>query len=195
MPRNSLFLLLIWLLVWLPLLYHSVSGHDAYVRDACSVTRYQNLCVHSLAPFSIVAKQSPSKWARAGVAVTITEAKSVSQFLVDLNRNRTMRGRNRGALLDCVECLSDAIDNLHGALGVLRNLSGTTFEEQMEDVTTWLSAAMTDQGTCLDGFEGGKGTQVELLRNKVSGVTYVTSNALALVIKLATAGPESLMEP
>lgn len=109
--------------------------------------------------------------------------------------NRTMRGRNRGALLDCVECLSDAIDNLHMTLGVLRNLSGTTFEEQMEDVTTWLSAAMTDQGTCLDGFEGRKGKQVELLRNKVSEATCVTSNALALVVKLATTGPESLIQP
>ncbi|KAH7836688.1 hypothetical protein Vadar_004377 [Vaccinium darrowii] len=106
-----------------------------------------------------------------------------------------MRGRNSGALSDCIECFSDAIDNLHETLAVLRNLSETTFVNQMDDVTTWLNAAMTDEETCLDGFEGQRGKQVELLRNKVSNVTCVTSNALALVNKLATAGPESLIEP
>ncbi|KAJ7972965.1 Invertase/pectin methylesterase inhibitor family protein [Quillaja saponaria] len=59
------------------------SGNN-YVRDACSVTRYKDLCMHSLASFSDEAKSSPSKWARAGVSVTISEVKIVAAELIKL---------------------------------------------------------------------------------------------------------------
>ncbi|XP_057504338.1 pectinesterase inhibitor 6-like [Actinidia eriantha] len=168
---------------------------NSYVREACSVTRYRDLCVHSLAPFSTTAKRNPSTWARAGVSVTISEAKSVAQYLMKVKSQGSMRGRNRVALNDCIECFQDAIDNLHRSLGVLRKLIDPRFYAQLWDVTTWLSAAMTGQDTCLDGFDGQKGKDVKLLLNRVSNVTYITSNALALVNHLATTGLESLDDP
>lgn len=161
---------------------------DDYVQDACSVTRYQDLCIHSLASFSSTAKNNPSKWARAGVAVTISEAKRVGRYLAALRK-----GRHKMALSDCVECFQDTLDNLHKSLGVLRKLSATEFGSQVEDVTTWVSAALTDEDTCLDGFEEQKGKRVRGLINRVTNVTYMTSNALALVNKLATTGPECLI--
>ncbi|KAJ6873453.1 hypothetical protein NC651_032356 [Populus alba x Populus x berolinensis] len=161
---------------------------DTYVREACSVTRYHDLCVHSLASFSHTAGRSPSKWARAGVSVTIGEAKNASQYLNKLKKDRIMRGRNRIALSDCIECFQDAIDNLHRSLGILRKLDATNFDTQMGDLVTWLSAALTDEDTCLDGFEDQSSKQVKMLHNQVSRVTYITSNALALANKLAAAG-------
>ncbi|TQD84197.1 hypothetical protein C1H46_030287 [Malus baccata] len=62
----------------------------------------------------------------------------------------------------------------------------------MADLNTWLSAALTNGDTCLDGFEGQKGKPVKLLQDRVLKVTYITSNALALVNKLATTGLGSL---
>lgn len=167
-----------------------------YVQDACSVTRYRDLCIHSLASFSNTAKHNPSRWARAGVSVTITEAKRVAQYLEILkNSNKTTnvtRGRNKVVLFDCVECFEDTLDNLHKSLGVLRKLSVREFSSQVEDVTTWVSAALTDEDTCLDGFDEQKGKRVRILINRVLNLTYMTSNALALVNKLATTGPECL---
>ncbi|XP_021906963.1 pectinesterase inhibitor 6 [Carica papaya] len=168
----------------------SASGNsNSYVRDACSVTQYQALCIKSLASFSRVAKNSPSKWARAGVSVTITESKSVARYLYRLSKSKHIRGRNRVAVFDCIECFGDAIDLLHRSLGILRKLSARNFDAQMSDLTTWLSAALTDTDTCLDGFEGQtKSRYLKLLRIKTLNATYITSNALALVNKLATTG-------
>ncbi|KAK3021050.1 hypothetical protein RJ639_047297 [Escallonia herrerae] len=105
-----------------------------------------------------------------------------------------MRGRNRIALSDCIDCFQDAIDNLHDSLNVLRSLTGKTFGSKIGDITTWVSGALTDQDTCLDGFDSVQNIrQVTLVQNLVTYVTYVTSNALALVSKLATTGPESLI--
>jgi len=165
------------------------------VREACKVTRYQNLCMRSLAPFSNGAGRSPSKWARAGVSVTIGEVKNVRAYLANLTKHGRLRGRNKVALLDCVETIADALGELHRSLNVLRRLSRSTFGTQMGDLNTWISAALTDQDTCLDGFQGKNGRTIQLLQKRVLKAYYITSNALALVNKLATTGLGSISDP
>ncbi|KVH94469.1 pectinesterase inhibitor 6 [Cynara cardunculus var. scolymus] len=181
------FVLLSWLTP--PLCSWASGRDDSYVLDACSVTRYQDLCIHSLASYSNIAKKDPSKWARAGVSVTIGETKNTTRYLVALKKRNRLKGRNRMALFDCLEVFQDTLDNLHKSLGVLRKLSDEIFDAQMEDITTWMSTALTDEDTCLDGFGGQNGEQVKLLERKVTRVSYFTSNALALVAKLASDGP------
>ncbi|KAL5060560.1 hypothetical protein RYX36_032164 [Vicia faba] len=161
------------------------------VKEACSVTRYKNLCIHTLAQFSNTAGRTPSKWARAGVSVTIGEVKNVQAYLKNLKSSGNMKGRNKVALLDCIETFGYALDELHKSLGVLRRLSKKTFSTQMGDLNTWISSALTDEDTCLDGFEGENERRIKLLQNKVQNVSYITSNALALVNKLASTGFES----
>ncbi|KAM6540944.1 hypothetical protein CsatB_005391 [Cannabis sativa] len=172
------------------------SRGDKYVRNACSVTRYRSLCIRTLAPFSSAAKESPVLWARAGVSVTLSEAKDTAQYLMKLNRNNNNRTRSgkgnyfRAAVSDCVELFDNAVDELHQSLRVMRNLSKRTFGTQMGDVNTWLSAALTDADTCLEGLEGLKRRrEVNPLRSKVSRASYTASNALALVNKLAATVP------
>ncbi|KAG2260910.1 hypothetical protein Bca52824_080204 [Brassica carinata] len=63
------------------------SKRNSYVQNACSVTHYQALCVQTLAPFSSVAKNSPSKWARAGVSVAISDNKDVLRSLLKMRRS------------------------------------------------------------------------------------------------------------
>lgn len=175
----------------------SAKGNDNNVREACRVTRYPEICVHSLASFSSTAGRSPSKWARAGVSVTISEVKNLQAYLANLKKYNSLRGRNRVALSDCIESFADALDELHRSLGVLRRLSRSTFGTQMGDLNTWVSAALTEEDTCLDGFEGQKERlrHIKLLKNRVLNVSYMTSNALALVNKLATTGLESDTDP
>ncbi|PIN07205.1 Pectinesterase [Handroanthus impetiginosus] len=189
-------ILVLLLFITLPCSYASqAKNRNNYVEDACSVTRYRNLCIRTLASFSNTAKHNPSIWARAGVSVTIGEAKKVSKYLATLKRNKRgnpFRGRNKIALSDCIESFQDTLDNLHRSLFVLRKLSIREFTSQLEDVITWVSAALTDEDTCLDGFNEQKGNHVKFLTNRVSNVTYMTSNALAIVNKLATTGPECL---
>lgn len=52
---------------------------------------------------------------------------------------------------------------------------------------TWVSAALTDETTCMDGFagKGMDGKIKESVRAQVVAVARVTSNALALVNNFA----------
>jgi pectinesterase inhibitor-like protein len=120
--------------------------------------------------------------------VTIREVKNVQAYLANMKQHGRVKGRNRVALSDCIETFADALDELHRSLGVLRRLSRSTFGTQMGDLNTWISAALTDEDTCLDGFQGENERKIKLLRNRVMKTYYITSNALALVNKLATTG-------
>lgn len=197
-PFSNVIVMLFTLLSILTFLHSTlcVANGENYVQEACSVTRYQDICVRSLASYSNKAKRSPSRWARAGVSVTLADVKFVSQYLDTMRRRSHIRGkRNRAALADCVECIHDALDSLHKSLGVLRRLSVGGFNEQMSDVLTWLSAALTNEDTCINGFDSRRGRsnkQIKRLCDKVQNASYITSNALALVDKLATAGLQDL---
>ncbi|GKV22165.1 hypothetical protein SLEP1_g32050 [Rubroshorea leprosula] len=198
MERTEIFLSFSLLVCILNLGGSAFGKANDYVRDACSVTRYQDLCIHSLAPFSHIAKRSPSKWARAGVSVTLAEVKEVAQYLTKLKKSKHVIGRKGVALSDCVEVFGNAVDELHKSLAVLRKLNARNFEEQIEDLTTWLSAVLTDEDTCLEGLKGTdclSRKELRMLQNRVLNTTYFTSNALALVNKLATTGLGSFDGP
>ncbi|CAF1840470.1 BnaC04g20020D [Brassica napus] len=54
----------------------------------------------------------------------------------------------------------------------------------MSDVKTWVSAALTNDDTCMDGFgqsAGAKAAVKDLVRGHVIKVSRMTSNALALI--------------
>ncbi|XP_071717425.1 pectinesterase inhibitor 6-like [Rutidosis leptorrhynchoides] len=186
MVCNSVTLVTFVLLSWLTT---PSCSWGSYVKDACSVTRYQDICIDSLSSYSKTAKTDPSKWARAGVSVTIGETNNATRYLVGLKKKNCMKGRNRVAVLDCVDVFQDALDRLHQSLGVLRRLNAETFETEMEDITTWISTALTDEDTCLEGFEGQDVEEIKSLKSKVTRASCLTSNALALVAKLASSGP------
>ncbi|KAJ4956484.1 hypothetical protein NE237_013267 [Protea cynaroides] len=187
----SIALLLLACVTWQTLAWSNMA--DDYVKDACNVTQYQDLCIHSLAPFSKWARQDPCRWAQAAVSVTTDETKRVTHYVINLKKNETLRGtREQRTLSDCIECFGDSIDNLHKSLGELRSLKSVTFDTQMKNVQTWMSAGLTSEDTCLDGFNGYKERQVKNLCNRVLNVTYMNSNALALVNKLAEDGGGSI---
>ncbi|KAI8030579.1 hypothetical protein LOK49_LG01G01327 [Camellia lanceoleosa] len=59
---------------------------------------------------------------------------------------------------------------------------GKDFLWHMSNVETWVSAALTDENTCLDGFSGRAldGNVKASIKARVTNVAQVTSNALAL---------------
>ncbi|KAL3647454.1 hypothetical protein CASFOL_008422 [Castilleja foliolosa] len=62
-------------------------------------------------------------------------------------------------------------------------IKGSNFEMTMSDVQTWVSAALTDEETCMDGFAGKfmNGAAKTAVRGRILNVAHMTSNALALI--------------
>ncbi|CAF1874647.1 unnamed protein product [Brassica oleracea var. botrytis] len=166
-----------------------VTRYSRYIKNACSVTQNQQLCFRTLWPFAIVAKNNSSKWARASVAVTITDTKQILRLLLK-TRSSAVGKRERVALSDCRELFVDSLGNLYKSLAVLRKLDADEFQQQMSDLATWLSSALTDEDTCLDGFEETsiRSSTVRMIRRRATRCMQLCSNALALLNKLAYDG-------
>lgn len=96
-------------------------------------------------------------------------------------------------MTDCVEELSDAVDELRksieemGQMGRSRS-SSTNFGLMVNDVQTWVSAALTDESTCTDGFQGNamNGKMKVEVRGRIVNIAHLTSNALALINRFAS---------
>ncbi|CAA6666820.1 unnamed protein product [Spirodela intermedia] len=162
-----------------------------FIRTSCRSTRYPALCEHSLTGFAGAVRRNPRQLAQTALAVTIYRARSASTFVGHLmDGARKIRSREAGAVRDCIENVSDSVDRLRRSVAEFGRMGkpGTpSFAWHLSNVQTWVSAALTDETTCLDGFSG---TNVDAamktaIRRKIVGLAQETSNALALVNRIA----------
>lgn len=115
-----------------------------------------------------------------------------------LSKAKTRHGlmpRDAEALSDCVEELRDSVEELKRSIEEMgvgfrkKENNGTSeFGLRMSDIETWVSAALTDEDTCVDGFSekfmNGSSSSSEIkstVRGHIMNVAHMTSNALALV--------------
>lgn len=54
----------------------------------------------------------------------------------------------------------------------------------MSNVQTWVSAALTNEDTCVDGFQDVDGKVKSDVKRRITNVAKVTSNALCMINQL-----------
>ncbi|KAE8675981.1 hypothetical protein F3Y22_tig00111640pilonHSYRG00217 [Hibiscus syriacus] len=123
------------------------------VRSSCVHASYPTLCFR-LSSYSGPAN-TPRDLAQAAVKVSMSRARWVSTFLTTRVTGKSKR--ERVALSDCVDQMSESMEELSKTLRELKHLRGETFGFQMSNALTWASAALTNEDTCLDGFQGVDG--------------------------------------
>ncbi|KAH6761223.1 Plant invertase/pectin methylesterase inhibitor superfamily protein [Perilla frutescens var. frutescens] len=151
----------------------------------CSAATYPTLCYSSLSSQASAIKQNPKL-----LTVSLKTAVSTSADMVKLSHAAGMTPREVSAMQDCVEELSDTVDQLRNSMAEMKQLTkgGTNFALLINDVQTWVSAALTDEDTCMDGFDGKfmNGGVKTAVRGKIVNVAHLTSIALALINNYAS---------
>lgn len=115
----------------------------------------------------------------------------LTQPFIYTYRSPRFKRREYLAIKDCIEVLGNSVDRLAQSVKELGRaghaVASEDFMWKMSNVQTWVSAALTDETTCVDGFSGRamEGKVKRLIRFKVVHVAQVTSNALALVNQFA----------
>ncbi|KAG2711095.1 hypothetical protein I3843_04G055300 [Carya illinoinensis] len=158
-----------------------------FIRTSCKSTIYPSLCFSSLSAHANSIQTSPQLLASTALNVTLSSAQSTSSLMVRLSKTRGMSPRVAVAMTDCVEELSDSVDELRQSIAEMGNLKGSNFKLMINDIQTWVSAALTDESTCTDGFQGNSmnGKVKTTVRGKIVKVAQLTSNALALINRYA----------
>ncbi|XP_014492871.1 21 kDa protein [Vigna radiata var. radiata] len=176
-----------------------------FIRTSCSFTTYPRLCYTSLARHAELIQTNRVLLTGAALNVTLASAKSTAAVVSMMAKSQGLKPREVAAMKDCVEVLSDSVDELRRSIDGMTHLRTSNFEMTMSDLQTWVSAALTDENTCTDGFQesatatataaaatttttiAGTNTKTRV-RGLVVQVAQLTSNALALINQLANQG-------
>ncbi|KAL5728169.1 hypothetical protein ACHQM5_001282 [Ranunculus cassubicifolius] len=191
MAKLTLTILLILSILSLTSIAHSATtpSPSPFIKSSCSLTRYPALCIKSLSSYASTIQESPKEIAEAALTVSLSSANSAKAYVIQMSKSIGLKGREYQVMKDCVETVADSVDRLSMSIGELRHM-GTgeqSFIWHMSNVQTWVSAAETDENTCMDGFAGHAmdGKLKTSIKSKLLHVIQVTSNALALVNRFA----------
>ncbi|XP_045819192.1 probable pectinesterase/pectinesterase inhibitor 61 [Trifolium pratense] len=156
------------------------------ISRTCSKTRYPSLCINSLLDFPGSTAASEQQLVHISFNMThrhISKALFASSGLSYAVSN----SRVRAAYEDCLELMDESMDSIRMSMDSLTTMSSTLSRDDepsnaagSEDVMTWLSAALTNQDTCMEGFEDISGTVKDQMVNNLKDLSELVSNSLAI---------------
>ncbi|KAF3775247.1 hypothetical protein EJ110_NYTH50906 [Nymphaea thermarum] len=159
--------------------YAATAEDYLYVKNACASTLYPSLCFSSLSSHADRIRRNPRNL--VGVAISVTLSSVTDAAIYMLSMRQTSGGNaEKLALSDCTKMLADAASQMRASMKELKALKRQTLRWQLSNVQTWMSAALTNEGTCTDGFDGLDEAVGGAVSGKIGCVTEMTSNALAL---------------
>lgn len=151
------------------------------VHHACSSTLYPEFCVSSVSSFpGLSERPRPMEILKAVVNLSINAVKKAKARARSLSRPG-LDQRQRGALQDCFELFDNTLDELHGTLSDLKNATFMSIPQHAADLETLMSAAITNQYTCIDSFTLCKGNLKQNLLGGLKNISHLVSSSLAMV--------------
>ncbi|XP_020575570.1 pectinesterase inhibitor 9-like [Phalaenopsis equestris] len=157
---SILHIALLFTVILPPAVAATTNSTDFILRN-CAVTLYPHLCYTSLKPYAPAVHQSQLTLAIAAANVSLARIKAASFQAARLRRNCT--GRLSEALSDCVDSLRTAADLTRQSVEEIQKLGpeakagGPGFSWGVSNAQTWMSAALTNEDTCIDDFDGVSG--------------------------------------
>ncbi|KAH7683458.1 Pectinesterase protein [Dioscorea alata] len=174
-----------------------VSGSDgdslAFIKKSCDSTLYPDLCFSSLSRYAASVHSDPIRLAWLATNVTIGRLRYISSHISSVRRTAVVGegGREAAALKDCAETMGDAVDLARSSASEIGKLTapstvGTEIAWRVSNAQTWMSAVMTNEDTCTDGFAAVPGRLKTDICGRIRWAHKYTSNALALLNKLVS---------
>ncbi|KAJ3676125.1 hypothetical protein LUZ60_003537 [Juncus effusus] len=157
----------------------------------CEGTLYPDLCASTLSTIPDLHKKSLPDVICSAINKTVIEVQSSSANCSEYLKYRSLDQRQHLAVTDCLELLDETLDELSNAVSGLESSPN----KHVSDVQTVLSAAMTNQYTCLDGFSYIKGKNIrQYIEGRLNHVSRLVSNCLAMVKKIPPKQRRKTME-
>jgi pectinesterase len=163
---------------------HQVSASMKAVQAICQPTDYRATCEKSLSE-AAGNTTDPKELIKVAFKVAmgqISEAVKRSSVLQELEKDP----RASQALQNCRELMDYAINDLQQSFDKLGIFDVSKLDDFLADLKIWISASITYQETCLDGFQNTTGTAGEKMRKALNASAEMTSNGLAIVSEIYT---------
>ncbi|KAL6545010.1 putative pectinesterase/pectinesterase inhibitor 22 [Orobanche hederae] len=110
----------------------------------------------------------------------LNEARSTIDKIATFN-TLSISHREQLAIEDCRELLDFSVTELTWSMSEMHNVrSGLKNLQSDGNIKAWLSAALSNQDTCIEGFEGTDRRLERFIRGSLSQVTQLIGNVLTL---------------
>ncbi|KAF7824893.1 pectinesterase inhibitor 4-like [Senna tora] len=161
---------------------HESQTYKLFILNSCNSSTYPSICYQSLSPFASKIRSDPFTLCNVSLSLALKAAVKTRSVISDiLNSNLTATAT---VLRDCLENVEDSVEELKESLEEMAHL----VEEKRNDdevdrafrvstIQTAVSAAITDDSTCSDGFdeENVDGGVREKIRKSVLNVERMTT--------------------
>ncbi|KAK3152772.1 hypothetical protein QOZ80_2BG0163340 [Eleusine coracana subsp. coracana] len=173
----------------------SMTSSSSFLRERCATTLDADLCYDSLLPHAAEFQTSHVRLARVAADVAAAHLRAL---LANMKEELLKTGTSAAgdALHDCASTVSAAANLVRQSSAELAGLDSNNVSEEddgssrrrairwgLSNAKTWLSAAITNEGTCADGIKeaGAAAGKVVDVDAGVAESRQHTSIALALV--------------
>ncbi|XP_054804508.1 putative pectinesterase/pectinesterase inhibitor 45 [Prosopis cineraria] len=170
---------------------NQISVAEKLVKTICDITDYKDKCETSLD--KEVKKDpkiaQPRDVLKLAIGVAADELNKALNKTKDLN---FLTDKEKGAYEDCKKLLDRAKDDLGNSSSHVGSIDMNKLALSSSDLNSWLSAVISFQGACLDGFSEGK-LKTEMQSAFQDSMEYV-SNSLAILSQLGSVVSSALKE-
>ncbi|XP_043711442.1 putative pectinesterase/pectinesterase inhibitor 28 [Telopea speciosissima] len=156
-----------------------ISSNMKSIKAICEPTDFKKTCEDSLSS-AAGNTTDPKELVKVAFQVTtehIKQALNKSEVLHQLEKDNF----TAQALENCKELMDYAIYDLNRSFEELGALDVSKLDELLANIKIWLSAAITYQETCLDGFQNATVKAAESMRKALKTSDELTRNGLAIV--------------
>ncbi|MCL7029012.1 hypothetical protein MKW94_030247 [Papaver nudicaule] len=152
------------------------------IRSICKPTPYPDLCFNSL-KLSINININPNiiSFVLPILQTAISEAGKLTNVFTNVVKNGIVE-KQIGTIQDCTELHQISISSLKKTASRMQS-SKTLNKRQLADANAFLSAALTNKNTCLEGLESASGPLKPVLVNSITATYKHVSNCLSILSK------------
>lgn len=150
------------------------------VESMCQPTPYKTTCMKTLSAAKNVSE--PKDYIKVAFEATVTDIKNALKETEPIKKAAS-DPLTKDALKACEELFDLAVEDLRGSVTKLENFDFSKIKDLVDDLKTWLSAVITYEETCLDGFIKSEQSETRDKMVKLMNTTReLTVNGLAMVV-------------
>ncbi|XP_065860170.1 putative pectinesterase/pectinesterase inhibitor 28 [Euphorbia lathyris] len=161
-----------------------ISTSKKSIQSICQPTDYKQTCEQSLTKVAGNAT-SPNQLVMAGFEAAIKALEKAIENSTTV-RDAAKDPMSKQALANCKILMKTAIKDLRVSIKQVGDFDLTKLDELLDNLKIWLSATITYQQTCINGFDNTTGKAGEKMKGILLTSSQLSSNGLAMVAGLSS---------
>ncbi|KAJ8772055.1 hypothetical protein K2173_027232 [Erythroxylum novogranatense] len=158
---------------------------ETLINQVCRGVENPGSCSLNLkSQLSTEASHNATSILSASLKTTLNEARKTIDMIAGFG-SLSVSYREQIAIEDCKELLDFSVSELAWSLAEMKEIrAGPTNVHYQGNLKAWLSAALGNQDTCLEGFEGTDRRLEKFIEGGLKQVTQLISNVLGIYTQL-----------